>query len=222
MPIVEEPFDREKHIYRDPSLFTLLRKAVRFFNGTPVHKLPFVEPFEGAGVYALYYIGTRGVYKPYGTIINAESYEEPIYVGKADLPGKRQSRSVGRAVGNKLYNRLLDHSRSIGSAVNLSLKDFACRFVICEGDTAAMIPAFEDALTRKFNPLWNSFLDGFGNHAQGSGRSASQRTQWDTIHPGRSFAEDLQPNPLSEKDLKKRIADFFVNRTRPYLQHEHI
>lgn len=39
MPIVEQKFDREKHVYRDSDLAELLRKAVQFFNGTPVLQL---------------------------------------------------------------------------------------------------------------------------------------------------------------------------------------
>lgn len=40
MPMVEQKFDREKHVYRDQDLAELLRKAVQFFNGTPVMALP--------------------------------------------------------------------------------------------------------------------------------------------------------------------------------------
>ena len=40
MPMVEQEFDREKHVYRDQDLAELLRKAVQFFNGTPVMALP--------------------------------------------------------------------------------------------------------------------------------------------------------------------------------------
>ena len=40
MQFVEQAFDREKHVYRDQDLAELLRKAVQFFNGTPVLALP--------------------------------------------------------------------------------------------------------------------------------------------------------------------------------------
>ena len=216
MPIVEQGFDREKHVYRNDDLSELLRRAVQFFNGTPVLQLPLKEKFTGAGVYALYYRGKEGLYAPYGDIINAYAYNEPIYIGKAEPAGKRQSRSLAGDVGTKLYDRLLEHVRSIRAGKGLQIKDFCCRFVICEGDTATMIPAFEAALTAKFRPLWNSFVDGFGNHAPGKGRDNGMRSQWDTIHPGRKFAERLPKNLDSVAMIKRRVTDFFVSRAPHY------
>lgn len=215
MPMVEQEFDREKHVYRDQDLAELLRKAVQFFNGTPVMALPLKEKFEGAGIYALYYRGKEGLYAPYGNIINAYAYNEPIYVGKAEPEGKRQSRSLGSKSGNKLYGRLREHVRSIRAVTGLKIEDFCCRFVICEGDTVTMIPAFEAALTAKFRPLWNTFVDGFGNHAPGKGRVSGVRSLWDTLHVGRKFADDLPDNPCSVRMIKTRIKDFFVSRA-PY------
>ena len=215
MPMVEQAFDREKHVYRDQDLAELLRKAVQFFNGTPVLQLPLKEKFEGAGIYALYYTGKQGLYAPYGNIINAYGYNEPIYVGKAEPEGKRQGRALVRKSGNKLYARLADHVRSIRAASGLKVEDFSCRFVICEGETVTMIPAFEAALTAKFRPLWNTFVDGFGNHNPGKGRASGEKSLWDTLHPGRRFAEVLPPNHCSVKALKRRINDFFVSRA-PY------
>ena len=124
MPMVEQEFDREKHVYRDQDLAELLRKAVQFFNGTPVMALPLKEKFEGAGIYALYYRGKEGLYAPYGNIINAYAYNEPIYVGKAEPEGKRQSRSLGAKSGNKLYCRLSEHVRSIRAVTGLKIEDF--------------------------------------------------------------------------------------------------
>ena len=215
MQFVEQAFDREKHVYRDQDLAELLRKAVQFFNGTPVLALPLVEKFEGAGIYALYYKGKEGLYAPYGKIINAYAYNEPIYVGKAEPEGKRQGRALGRNSGNKLYARLTEHVRSIRAVTGLKIEDFSCRFVICEGDTVTMIPAFEAALTAKFRPLWNTFVDGFGNHDPGRGRVSGVRSLWDTLHVGRKFADKLPPNQCSVKMIKMRIRDFFVSRA-PY------
>lgn len=217
MPLVEPEFDREKHVYKDEGLSELLRKAVQFFNSTPALRLPLKKTFKGAGVYALYYTGKTGVYGPYGSLINAYEFNEPIYVGKADPPGKRQSRTFVEDGGTKLCQRLREHVRSIAAVKSLKISDFCCRFVICEGDTKTMIPAFEAALTAKYRPLWNTFVDGFGNHAQGSGRDKSIRSQWDTLHPGRHFANDLANNPSSSAALKKRIKDFFVSRA-PYYE----
>jgi len=215
MPFVEETFDREKHVYKDDKLSEVLQQAVQFFNSTPALKLPLKKTFRGAGVYALYYVGKKGVYAPYGTLINQYEFNEPIYIGKADPPGKRQSRSFSTDGGTKLYSRLREHVRSISATSSLKISDFACRFVICEGETKTMIPAFEAALTARYRPLWNTFVDGFGNHDQGGGRSDSIRSQWDTLHPGRRFAEQLSDNACSVVALKKRIRDFFLSRA-PY------
>ena len=34
--------------------------------------------------------------------------------------------------------------------------------------------------------LWNSLVDGFGNHDPGAGRYKGLRPRWDVLHPGRS------------------------------------
>lgn len=35
-----EPFDRSKHVYTNEAFVELVKDAIRFFNGTPVHALP--------------------------------------------------------------------------------------------------------------------------------------------------------------------------------------
>ena len=52
MPIRQVPFDRDKHVYRNDAFAELVKDAVRFFNGTPVHPLPPAEEFFGRGIYA--------------------------------------------------------------------------------------------------------------------------------------------------------------------------
>ncbi|MFP4055502.1 MAG: Eco29kI family restriction endonuclease [Candidatus Brocadiia bacterium] len=49
----------------------------------PPRLLPPAQPFDGPGVYALYYAGE---FPPYAPIASADS-ERPIYVGKAVPPG---------------------------------------------------------------------------------------------------------------------------------------
>lgn len=61
-------FDRSKHVYRNDAFAELIKDAVRFFNGTPVHTLPPPENFLGTGVYALYYTGTNAQYKKYAKL----------------------------------------------------------------------------------------------------------------------------------------------------------
>lgn len=70
-------FDRRKHVYRNDAFVELVKDAVRFFNGTPVHTLPPPESFLGTGVYALYYIGKYPIYNRYADL-NRLSYRYPI------------------------------------------------------------------------------------------------------------------------------------------------
>ena len=53
---------------------------------------------------------------------------------------------------------------------NLDLKDFHCRFMILENAACDMIGTIEAALIRCYTPVWNSSIDGFGNHDPGKGR----------------------------------------------------
>ena len=76
------PFDRSEHVYKNDAFAELVKDAVRFFNGTPVHTLPPPESFLGTGVYAIYYTGKNPIYKKYAEL-NRLSYSYPIYVGKA-------------------------------------------------------------------------------------------------------------------------------------------
>ena len=45
-----QAFDRSEHVYRNDAFAELVKDAVRFFNGTPVHTLPPPESFLGTGV----------------------------------------------------------------------------------------------------------------------------------------------------------------------------
>ncbi len=56
----------------------------------------------------------------------------------------------------------------------------------------ALISPIESAIIKQYNPLWNSWVDGFGNHDPGGGRYNQARSQWDVIHRGRAWAEKLK------------------------------
>ena len=183
-------FDRSKHIYTSLAFAELVKDAVRFFNGTPVHTLPPPENFLGTGVYAIYYTGQFEPYKPYATL-NRLAYNVPVYVGKAVPKGWRQSRSTDDVLNQsrELHNRLREHARSINATHNLILDDFKCRFVIVEGEASDMIGTLEAALIKWHRPLWNTVVDGFGNHDPGKGRYEQAKSDWDVIHVGRSWAD---------------------------------
>ena len=209
---MENKFDRTKHVYRNDDFAELLKDAVRFFHGTPVFCLPPPEPFAGAGVYALYYIGRDGIYKKFGETINRVEYAVPIYVGKAVPKGWRQSRAISDDAlkSNTLSSRLAQHAKSIGQVSNLNASDFACRFMIFEGEAQSMIPSVEAALISQHNPLWNSVVDGFGNHDPGKGRVAGRIPDWDALHPGRAWTAKITGERPETKDLKRRITDYLV------------
>ncbi len=184
-----QTFERSKHVYKNDAFTELVKDAVRFFNGTPVHTLPPPESFLGTGVYALYYIGHNPLYKRYAEL-NRLSYSYPIYVGKAVPKGWRQSRLSDNVLNQsrELIGRLREHSRSITLGADLSLVDFMCRFVIFEEEGSDMISTIEAALIKLNKPLWNTAVDGFGNHDPGSGRYEQAKSDWDVIHEGRAWA----------------------------------
>ena len=183
-------FNRKEHIYRNDAFAELVKDAIRFFNGTPVQTLPPPETFSGTGVYALYYTGDNQIYKKYAEL-NRLAYSHPIYVGKAVPKGWRQSRISDSAAtqSKELHTRLKEHSRNISTGSDLSLQDFSCRFVIFEQEGSDMISTIEAALIKLNRPLWNTALDGFGNHDPGSGRYEQAKSDWDVIHAGRLWAE---------------------------------
>ena len=210
MPIIEQSFKREDYVYVNTKFSELLKDAVRFFHGTHVLPLPPSEPFAGAGVYAIYCIARKGLYKTYGEKINRTSYDVPIYVGKAVPAGWRQNRVVDEIAGNVLYNRLRQHAESIREAKGLLLCDFVCRFAILEGETANMIAALESAIIAEHTPLWNSVIDGFGNHDPGKKRVTGKRPQWDCLHPGRTWALRMTGEEFPVAELRRRVTDYLM------------
>ncbi len=203
---MEVKFDREKHVFHFEAFDELMLDIIRFFNGTPVHLLPPPEGFTGAGVYALYYTGDS----PYYTHLhntNRVGFVQPIYVGKAVPKGWRKARA--KTPSNELYSRLGDHYDSIDQATNLDVKDFSCRFMIFEHTTVDMIGMVEAALIRQFNPIWNSCIDGFGNHDPGSGRYEQAKSDWDVLHPGRKWANRLKGKSSTQEEIIKKALSYY-------------
>lgn len=213
----ECPFRREEHVYSSEAFSELVKDAVRFFNGTPVLPLPLAEKFVGAGVYAVYSTATTGPYAPYGQQINRTEWNVPIYVGKAVPSGWRQSREISTdRQGFDLYHRLMQHARSIAAGKGLNLSDFYCRFVIFEGGAEDMIAAIEAALISLHSPLWNSVVDGFGNHDPGKGRLASSPSAWDVLHPGRAWTAKLMGPAQSPATVRRRIKDYLIGKVKAH------
>lgn len=174
---------------------------------SPVFDLP-PEPFIGAGVYVLYYIGDFPAYAPLAKVNQENLFACPIYVGKAVPSGARKG-GQGDDVdpGMALYKRLNDHAKSVSCAQNLELSDFKCRFLSVDD---IWIPLTETMLIERFRPVWNRELDGFGNHDPGKGRHAGVMPLWDCLHPGRPWAKKLKPCAYTAEELAKRVHDYLI------------
>jgi len=202
----QRPFDRAEHVYRNDAFAELVKDAVRFFNGTPVLTLPPPVSFHGRGVYAIYYIGSNPLYARYAEL-NRTAYEFPIYVGKAVPKGWRQSRTSDDAnnQSSELFSRMRQHHNGLKLAPNLNAEDFMCRFVIFEHTGSDMISTVEAALIKLNRPLWNTAVDGFGNHDPGKGRYEQARSDWDVIHPGRKWADKCNGVPKTKAVILAKI-----------------
>lgn len=202
-------FDRGEHVFLSLDFEEIVNDTIRFFNGTPVLSIPAPERFHGTGVYAFYCIAKTGLYKEFHHI-NRTSFNIPIYVGKAVPRGWRQARTVlsNSEKSHELHNRIREHGKNIELGTGLNIDDFRCRFMILEGAESSLIGTVEAALIRSYIPLWNSLIDGFGNHDPGSGRYEQAKSDWDVCHPGRLWAEKCQGKQSEEAQLVANIDQF--------------
>lgn len=152
-----------------------------------VHPLGKLPKFNGAGIYAIYYVGDLPVYSSLSKLNSDGKFLWPIYVGKAVPKGARTGISSADEVGEVLKARLRQHANSI-KATELDINDFYCRFLVIDD---IWIPLGESLIITRFTPVWNAIIDGFGNHQPGIGRKDGVRPRWDTLHPGRKWAEKL-------------------------------
>lgn len=160
----------------------------------PLLALP-PDPFRGAGVYAIYYTGTHPAYR---AISHPSRPDQPIYIGKAVPKGARKGHlDLDGASGDSLYQRLREHAESVDQ-VGLGRDHFLCRHLVVDD---IWIPLGESLLIRRFRPVWNVLLDGFGNHDPGGRRVTGKISRWDTTHPGRPWVEKRH----LQADLKSRM-----------------
>lgn len=175
---------------------------------TPV-PLGEIKSFEGAGIYVIYYTGS---YTPYAKLQELNGGEDgpvvPIYIGKAVPTGGRKGLTDPEisARGKNLFKRLDEHRKSIEATSNLDIADFSCRYLVVDD---VWIPLGESLLIQRHRPIWNSLVDGFGNHTPGKGRFKGARPSWDTLHPGRSWAEKCAPSIHTEAQILHRIDQFW-------------
>jgi Eco29kI restriction endonuclease len=60
-------------------------------------------------------------------------------------------------------------------------------------------------------PLWNSALDGFGNHDPGNGRYNQAKSDWDVIHPGRAWADRCKGVAADKPAIIARIKEHLAS-----------
>lgn len=175
---------------------------------TPIHPLRGLEAFNGAGVYAIYYTGDFPAYASLAEQNRDGKFTVPIYVGKAVPSGARKGKTeLTASPGKVLFKRLNEHAKSINEVSNLDLKDFHCRFLVVDD---IWIPLGESLLIAKFSPVWNKLLDGFGNHTPGKGRFEGMRPRWDTLHPGRAWAEKCAVRPETCDSITAELLSYFT------------
>jgi len=168
-----------------------------------IHPLPPKEPFLGAGIYAIYYVGKFTHYNRWRELNSRGKFTCPIYVGKAIPPGARKGGfGLETAPGPAIYNRLNEHAKSVKQTTNLDIDDFFSRYLVVDD---IWIPLGESLLIDMFHPLWNVTIEGFGNHDPGKGRYNQKCSSWDTLHPGRPWAAKLQPFDKANLEIAKMV-----------------
>jgi hypothetical protein len=183
----------------------------------PTETLRDLKSFDGAGIYAIYYVGGFALYQPIALANSMGQFKQPIYVGKAVPAGARKGGfGLGANPGRVLFRRLNEHAESIRSTKNLKLDDFHCRHLVTDD---IWIPLAEAMLIDLFNPVWNKLVDGFGNHDPGKGRYEQQRSPWDSLHPGRAWAEKVKPGK-DQKHLRALVTDFLEGKPVPTISTE--
>src|SRR5262245_24064865 len=80
----------------------------------PTSLLSALGSIAGAGVYAIYYVGSFPAYAPVAKENRAKAFKQPIYVGKA-IPkgGRKGGLTKDASKGHALADRLKQHVASI-------------------------------------------------------------------------------------------------------------
>jgi len=171
-----------------------------------IHPLGELPAIDGAGIYAIYY---HGAFPAYARLASAYSNSTiaPIYVGRAIPEGARKGGGQGDndAPSKSLIGRLRDHAKSIRLASDLHIEDFVCQYLVVED---IWIPLAETLLIARFAPVWNTLVDGFGNHTPGKGRYAGKRPRWDVLHPGRTCA----PRSETFEEISRDVENYLRER----------
>ena len=75
------------------------------------------------------------------------------------------------------------------------------------------MPLCEEGLIKKYHPIWNKVITGFGPKVVGERRTNQQMSMWDILHLGR-HGRGIAPNKRykSEADVRKKLEEFFSKR----------
>lgn len=177
--------------------------------------LNHLRSFSGAGIYAIYYTGKFPAYAAIAERNREGRFEAPIYVGKAVPQGARKGAGgLDATTTRALHKQLGEHAESI-RATTLDDADFHCRYLVVDD---IWIPLGESLLIAKFAPIWNSIIDGFGNHDPGSGRYKGMRPRWDVLHPGRAWAAKCAERPESTTVILSEVKEYLRSTPPPASQ----
>ncbi|MFB8007019.1 Eco29kI family restriction endonuclease [Nocardia sp. NPDC056000] len=198
----------------------LIGSVVSTLFAGPALPLAQFEPFNGSGVYCLYYSGDDELYAP----IAAGDSSRPIYVGTALAHARAGSGMVSASSSQALTRRLSVHAKSIETvqlhdAVDnrhrLFLHDFSFRCLIVDEMWAR--PA-EEWILKRSAPIWNSVVPGLGSHDPGPRGRSARRAPWDELHPGRARSvaqESGHTIDILEARVKEHFAREFESGIEP-------
>ncbi|MFD4354283.1 Eco29kI family restriction endonuclease [Nocardia sp. NPDC058518] len=171
----------------------LVASVVSALFSAPAQPLGQFEPFNGSGIYCVYYSGGDELYAP----IADGDPSRPIYVGTVHGRTRASSETLSASSSPALARRLRGHAQSIEAVERhttptikhpLFVRDFSFRCLVV--DEMWAVPAIDSVMSRSA-PIWNSVIRGFGAHTTGSSRRAV-KAAWDTLHPGRQWAEPYE------------------------------
>ena len=101
-----------------------------------------------------------------------------------------------------MFRRLVEHAESLKCTTDLAISDFRCHWLTVD---EIWIPLGESLLIATFGPVWNTLVDGFGNHDPGGGRYAGLRPRWDVLHPGRAWADRCKPSAETSAQIQAEV-----------------
>lgn len=179
-----------------------------------------LSSFHGAGIYAIYYTGNFDAYQRLSEQNRGADLVAPIYVGKAIPAGGRKGGIAPEGTKSKaLFARLKEHAESVSATKSIKIEDFQCRFLVVDD---IWIPLGESLLIAKFAPIWNTLIDGFGNHDPGKGRYNGMCPRWDVLHAGRAWAEKCQPRPETAAQIEREVQSHLMALTIPKSPHFYV